>query len=400
MLSQRTKDHDEANALTRAVARARAEGASSLVDLTVGNPTTASLPYPRDAILAALAHRDALVYEPAPLGVAAAREAAAGAFARLDVTIDPRRVVVVASTSEAYAALMKILCDPGDQMLVPAPSYPLLTWLARFEGVELVPYPLVYADRWHVDLDRVRELVSPRTRAIVVVAPNNPTGSYLSREELAGLASLGLPIVSDEVFAPYPLVGRPEDTAREALAPHGLSVSAQDVADAAPMVFSLSGLSKLAGLPQMKAGWIGVSGDRDRVRDALSRLELVLDVTLSVSAPIQHALGAILEATAPLTAAIGARIRENLRALREETKGGAVSVLHAEGGWYAMLRLPETRSDEAWALDLLEHTSVLAHPGYLFDVTRGAHLVVSLLTEEPALRDGARRIRARVDAIA
>ena len=401
MLSRRTQEHRAENALTAALARERArEGKlAAIVDLTTSNPTTAGLPYARGALQASLSRPGALVYEPAPLGLPIAREAAARAFASTSVDIDPSRVAVMASTSEAYGALLKVLCDVGDAVLVPAPSYPLLAWLARFEGVELIPYPLVYADRWHVDLDAVRARVTERTRAIFVVSPNNPTGSYLARGELEALAAIGLPIVSDEVFAPYPLVGREDQPLRDALAEHGLAASALDVRHAAPLVFSLSGLSKLAGLPQMKAAWIGVGGTDALARDALSRLELVCDVYLSVSAPTQHALGALLDASDGVTRAIRARTRKNLARLRAVMQAApSCSVLHAEGGWYAMVRVPETRSDEAWALSLLEGERVYVHPGYFFDVARGAMLVVSLLCPEAALEEGARRIARHVEA--
>lgn len=364
----------EENALTRALAETRT-GDRAFLDLTVSNPTTAGLVYDERAILAALAAPGALVYEPHPLGLARAREAVA---ARFGVSAD--HVAITASTSEAYAVLFKLFCDPGDEVLIPSPSYPLLDWLASFESVKLVPYPLVYAGGWHIDLDALRAAITPRTRAIVVVAPNNPTGSYLGREELEALLDLDLPLVSDEVFATYPL--------RE------LGDRARTVAGITRgLAFSLSGLSKLVALPQMKLGWIVAAGEPARVDAAMDRLELVLDAYLSVGAPVQHALPELLRVGELTADAVRARIRTNLAAASAVARENPlVTQLDVEGGWYVTWRVPETMSDEEWALALVREESVYVHPGYFFDMTRGAHLVLSLLTPERDFAAGLRRI--------
>ncbi|MBX3192195.1 MAG: pyridoxal phosphate-dependent aminotransferase [Labilithrix sp.] len=383
--SLRTARDDAPNALFVALDRARAAG-ERLLDLTTSNPTTAGIPHDASAILAAIADPRSLVYAPEPLGLPSAREAAAATFASHGATVDPSRVALTASTSEAYAVLFKVLCDPGDEILVPAPSYPLLGFLAEFESVALRTYPLVHAGRWHVDLEALRAAISPRTKAIVVVSPNNPTGSYLGEEELERMLDLDLPIVSDEVFATYPMSERvPEGrVATVAGATRGL-------------VFALSGLSKLAALPQMKLGWIGVSGAEDLAARAMRRLELVLDAYLSVGTPVQHALPAILSSRAAAEDAIRARARENLRALRAIMKEApSASVLDVEGGWYAIVRVPDMKTDERWALDLAVRDHVAVQPGYFFDMDRGAHLVVSLLTPEPVFAEGAARLAARV----
>lgn len=374
------------NALGRAVARRRLEGQSpDFLDLTVSNPTTAGLPYAADAIGRALGTSRALVYEPEPLGLPAARAVVAAEYAPQGLEVSPSRVAITASTSEAYAVLFKMLCDPGDEVLVPVPSYPLLAWLASFEGVELRTYPLEYAGRWHIDLGALARAVTPRTRAIVVVTPNNPTGSFLGRDELDAMLDLGLPIVSDEVFARYPLTAQaPADRVDSALrAKHGL-------------VFALSGLSKLAGLPQMKLGWIACGGDDARAAEAMERLETVLDAYLSVGAPVQHALPDLLRAGEITANAIRERTRANLATVRAISGSSSMTVLDVEGGWYATIRVPETQSDEQWALALVEEDGVYVHPGYFFDMTRGAHLVVSLITPEADLRAGMERIAARV----
>lgn len=390
--SARTAQHDEPNALAAAVAEVRATRGVTLLDLTVGNPTSAGLPYAANEILEALADPRGLVYAPEPLGTFAARDAVARDWSARGIAIDASRIALTASTSEAYGVLFKLLCDPGDEVLVPAPSYPLLGFLAAFESVRLVPYPLVYAGRWHVDLAALRAAVGPRTRAIVVVSPNNPTGSYLGVEELLAMLDLGLPIVSDEVFATYPLAGAPDGV------PEGRIASVVGAGASRGLVFALSGLSKLAALPQMKLGWIGVGGDPALAVRAMARLELVLDTYLSVATPVQHALATILRTRAVVEDAIRTRTRTNLRTLRElSARAPSASVLDVEGGWYAMLRVPDTRSDEDWALDLVLRDHVHVQPGYFFDMSRGAHLVLSLLTPEDTFAEGVKRIAARIE---
>jgi len=365
------------NRLSLALARARQEE-RVILDLTESNPTRAGLPYARATILDALASADALLYEPSPFGLWSAREAVAR-----ELEVDPARIVLTASTSEAYAFLFKLLCDPGDEVLVPVPSYPLFEHLARLEAVRAVPYRLAYDGRWHVDVDSLRDAVSPRTRAIVTVSPNNPTGSYLKHAELAALSSLGLPIVSDEVFASYPLR---EDPTRATSA-----LEAQGT-----LVFALGGLSKLAALPQMKLAWIAVGGDAPDLTDAMARLEVLADAFLSVGTPVQHALPHLLASRGPAEGAIQTRTRTNLELLRSRVSGTAGTLLDVEGGWYATLRIPATRSEETWALELLEQDGVYVHPGHFFDFEREAYLVLSLLTPEPTFAEGVSRIVTRL----
>lgn len=369
------------NALTRALERARAAG-RAVLDLTVSNPTRANLPYPEEEIRAALGRAESLIYQPEALGLPEARRAVSAHYADLGLTVPAERIALTASTSEAYAVLFKLLADPGDEILVPSPSYPLFGLLASFEAVALASYPLVYAGSWHVDLDALRARVGPRTRAIVVVAPNNPTGQYLSDHELEALLDLDVPIISDEVFSAYPLEAAPREGRITSVA--GATRS---------LVFALSGLSKFAALPQMKLGWVAAAGDPARVREAMDGLELLLDAYLSVGAPVQHALPALLGATRAVRDAIRERARRNLRVLRQSIpKAAPLSVLDVEGGWYAIVRVPETCTDEAWAIDLLETRGVLVHPGYFFDMHRGAHLVLSLLTPERDFAEGVRRM--------
>lgn len=377
MFSRRT-DHDDApNPLAAAVAAARTSG-RALLDLTISSPADAGLGPGAEAILAPLGDPRALRYEPRPFGLDEAREAAARALGLV-----AERVVLTASTSEAYAFAFAILADPGDSVLVPRPSYPLLEWLARLSGVSLVPYDLRYDGSWYLDRASVREAVTAGARALVCVSPNNPTGSWLTEEDREFLLDLGLPLVVDEVFAAYPLE-------RAGVPLHAPSTRG--------LVFRLSGLSKLAALPQMKLGFLGLEGGDAEVREALRRLELVADTFLSVSTPIQLAAKRWLEAAAEMRPAIVARCRGNLATLDEELAGSAAHRLHAEAGWYAIVRFPDLIDEEELALRLLE-AGVITQPGFYFDLPFRPCVVVSLLAAPETFREGARRMRATLDAL-
>jgi alanine-synthesizing transaminase len=383
MFSSRSSVDLSLNPLAIALARARA-ASRPVLDLTESNPTRAGLPYAAEPILAALARPASLVYEPAPFGIPSAREAVARELWSADRALEGSRVILTASTSEAYAFLFKLLCDPGDEVLVPVPSYPLFEHLARLECVRAVPYRIAYDGAWHVDLESARHAVTARTRAVVVVSPNNPTGSYLKRAELQALAALGLPMVSDEVFARYPLK---EDATR--------ARSALEATDA-PLVFALGGLSKLAALPQLKLAWIAVGGQAARAGRAMERLEVIADAFLSVGAPVQHALPQLLASSTVTRGAIGERTRRNLALVRDAARGSPISLLDVEGGWYATLRVPATKSEMDWALTLLDQDDVHVHPGHFFDFEAEAYLVVSLLTPEAVFREAVTRILQRV----
>jgi alanine-synthesizing transaminase len=375
------------NRLTVAEQALRSRGVP-LIDLTETNPTRVHLPYPAECP-SALASPAALGYDPMPFGLRAAREAVADELRRSGTPVDPTRVILTASTSEAYTFLFKLLCDPGDQVLVPVPSYPLFEHLTRLELVDVRPYPLEYHGTWSVDFDRLDRALTPRTRAVLVVSPNNPTGSLLDRRDLDGLAERcadrGLALVGDEVFADYLLQPR-EDRAR---------VLDQDRA----LTFSLGGLSKAAGLPQMKLGWMAAGGPSALVEAALARLEIICDSFLSVSTPVQLAAAALLDAGGEIRRLISERIERNLRALAGLVlEHPSCSVLRVEGGWSAVVRVPATRPEETLVLDLLERDHVLVHPGYFFDFPHEAFLVISLLPEPDAFTEGIRRMLARAQA--
>lgn len=386
--SDRSAHEATPNALSIALDAARAAG-RSLYDLTVSNPTRAGLPYDDAAIMRALASPDTLDYAPDALGLLRAREAIANDLRAHGVSgAHAAHIVLTASTSEAYSFVLKVLCDAGDDVLAPEPSYPLLAHLAALEGVRLTPYPLRYDGDWHIDLDALARARGPRTRAILIVSPNNPTGSYVKRAELRAIAALGLPIVADEVFARYPL--RAAQTAY---------VSAAH--DAEVLTFAMSGLSKLAGLPQLKLAFTHVAGPAADVHAALQRLELVGDTFLSVSAPIAHALPALLDARVVTERAIHARVRHNYAALRALVGAHSpATLLSAEAGWYACLRLPNVLSDEAWCLRFLADDGVVAQPGFFFDFADDAHIVVSLLTEEAVFDAGVVLLLSRVAILA
>ncbi len=373
------------NALARLVGARRRAGASN-VDLTQTKEKRAGFAYPAH-LRAPLPDARALEYDPQPLGLWAGRAAAAADFRRRGIVISADRVALTSSTSEAYALLFKLLCDAGDHVLVPQPSYPLFAHLTQMESVIAVPYSLEYHGAWRIDLDSVRAAAGDRVRAILIVSPNNPTGSLLHRDDLAALAELAsaraLPLIGDEVFADYRLDPSPAST-------HVLA--ATDV-----LTFSLGGLSKSAGLPQLKLGWIGFGGPSAKVDDALAAYEIVADTYLSVSTPVQAAAAELIERGAAIRAQILARVKRNLASLRAQAASfPAAAVLPVEGGWSAVLQVPSMASEEALVLDLLEQDGILVHPGYFFDFAREAFIVVSLLVEPSAFDTAIARVLPRV----
>lgn len=386
MFSARLPLGSSPNPLSRALDRLQA-GEIPYLDLTESNPTRVGLEYPPD-LLEPLADARGLVYRPAPLGLPAAREAVAGEFARRGVAVPPERIALTASSSEAYGLLFKLLCDPGDRVLVPVPSYPLFEHLTRLEGVEADAYGLRHDGAWELDLAGLRAAVTPRTRAVLVVSPNNPTGSILARRELEGVAALcaerSLALIGDEVFADYLLCPRPGGVS---------SVMEQDRA----LAFSLGGLSKSVGLPQLKLGWIGVGGPADLVGPAREGLEFLGDSYLSVATPVQLAAPALLARGAAIREQIQRRTRENLARLKGAVAAHpACRLLSPEGGWCAVLQVPAVRSEEAMALELLEQERILVHPGYFYDFPREGFLVLSLLPAEAAFAEALPRLLARV----
>jgi len=368
------------NRVATALQAARSRG-ERLLDLTVSNPTVVGVPY-APGVLEPLSNGD-VAYDPDPLGLESAREAVAALWHERGVRAEPARIVMTASTSEAYAFAFKLFCDPGDEVLVPSPSYPLFEHLARLEGVTPVPYRLGYDGAWFIDTAAVEHAISAKTRAIVIVSPNNPTGSFVKRDELRALEKLGLPLISDEVFGDYALVDDPR-RARSALEAEGA------------LVLALDGLSKLAGLPQVKLAFMTLGGPARLVEQAMLRLELIADTFLSPSTPVQRALPALLRLRTVTADALRARAVDNVRRLRTALEASSVTVLPVEGGWTAVLRLPATRTDEEWTLALLER-GVVVQPGYFFDFDGPPHLVVSLITDPATFAEGIERLVGCVD---
>jgi alanine-synthesizing transaminase len=373
------------NPLTRLLAEKRRQGARVL-DLTESNPTRAGFLYPPD-MLRGLDQPRALRYEPEPAGAREAREAVAGYYAARGCQVDASRILLTASTSEAYAYLFKRLTNPGDNVLVPRPSYPLFDYLANMESVEVRHYPLVYHGGWAIDLERLAAAVNGRTRAVVVVDPNNPTGSYVKLAELEALVQLcrdrEIALISDEVFADYAFAPDPDRAGTLAHVTNCLA-------------FSMSGLSKIAGLPQMKLGWIVASGPAELRRQAFEKLEWIADTYLSVGTPVQCAAGGLLEAGEAVQRQIRERCAAQLAWAREALAGSAGNILAVEGGWYITVQVPRTHSEEEWTLNLLARQEVLVQPGFFYDFETEAYLIVSLLPAPEIFRQGIGRLRRQL----
>ncbi|HSN98127.1 MAG TPA: pyridoxal phosphate-dependent aminotransferase [Candidatus Nanopelagicales bacterium] len=379
------------NRLAAVLAEARAAG-QTLVDLTEGNPTRCGI-IDTTPLVALLGHPRGIHYEPQPLGHPDARAAVARYYEERGLDVEPGRVVLSASTSEAYGWILKLLAERGDEILVPSPSYPLFEYLACLEDVGLTPYPLIREEGWRIDLGALERAAGPRARAVVLVHPNNPTGSFARRDEAEALASFaafrGLALIVDEVFG---------DHAHGPLPPDRLPSFAGREGQEGALTFVLSGLSKVVALPQLKLGWIAVSGPEALVAEAMQRLEVIADTYLSVATPVQLALPEILAARAPIQAAILARVRANLAALDAALagSGGAARRLPVDGGWYAILEVPRLHDEDGWVELLIREEGVIVHPGYFFEMPRDGFLVVSLLPEPAAFAEAARRLVGRV----
>ena len=370
MFSSRLRQAAGPNRLAVALQRRRAAGLS-VFDLTLSNPTQAGLTYPC-GMLTPLADDRSLCYQPEPFGMLSARRVVSDDLARLGVSVAADRTVLTASTSEAYSLLFKLLCDAGDAVLAPRPSYPLIEHLAALDAVSLEHYHLEFHRRWELDIGELRAKARDRrVRAIIMISPNNPTGSVFTHDELDAVAAIArehdLAIISDEVFADYAIgSGRPSSALRQEQA----------------LTFALGGLSKSVGLPQVKLGWMAIGGPSGLVEDAMERLETICDAYLSVSTSVQVAVSDLLKAGTSVRAQIQERVRGNYQHLAEVAAAHpACAVLPVEAGWYAVVQIPNLASEETVVLDLLDTAGVLVHPGYFFDFEREAFLVVSLLPQ-------------------
>jgi alanine-synthesizing transaminase len=370
------------NSYALAIEAARLAGAT-LLDLTVSNPTECGFDFDSQSILAALARAESLRYDPQPQGLLSAREAVARYYAELPraETLDPRRILLTVSTSEAYSFLFRLLCNPGDEVLIAQPSYPLFEFLADVQDVQLRTCDLFYDHGWHFDMGLERA-IGDRTRAVLIVNPNNPTGSFVHAQELEALAQLcrerELALISDEVFLDYSVEGG-----------EGHSIVAVDEC----LSFTLSGLSKISCLPQIKLAWIVANGPPQLLKSASERLEVIADTYLSVNAQVQHALPALLEQRHRIKPQLLSRIRANLARLYAALSAAPhVERLRVEGGWYAVLRVPVLGSDEELAIRLVERENVLIHPGHFYNFPGEGYLVLSLITPEATFSEGVARL--------
>src|SRR6266568_626430 len=387
MFARRTNWNLSTNRYSLALESARLRG-DTLLDLTASNPTTVGLRFENERILRALQHPNALTYEPASKGILPAREAVAAYYAGREIKLSPEQIILTVSTSEAYSYCFRLLCDPGDQVLVPSPSYPLFEFLADIQDVELVPYELVYDHGWQIEFESLRRAITPRSRAIMVVHPNNPTGHFTRSWELERLNALcresDLALIADEVFLDYGITGETP-----------LSFAANDGA----LTFTLSGLSKICALPQIKVAWVAANGPREIVRTAVERLDVIADTYLSPNAPVQWAIPELLETRQEIQCQLRERVLCNLHELDTQLANARMTTrLSLDAGWYAVLRTPATRSDEDVAIALLEQERVIIHPGHFFDFPGAGYLVASLIAPEKDFREGIGRMLRAMDA--
>ena len=369
MFSTRTNWPLSRNPFTLALDELRVCGVP-ILDLTASNPTQCGFHYDDGAILSAFQNPATLSYDPQPKGTLAARcEVARYYLDDHQTTVDPESLFLSTSTSEAYSYVFRLLCNPGDELLLPKPSYPLFEFLANLQDVRLVPYSLAYAQGWFIDFQSLERAITPRTRAILLVHPNNPTGSYVQPEELARLNALcqkhNLALIVDEVFLDFSFETPPRKTF---------------AANSEALTFTLSGLSKISALPQMKIAWLVATGPSPLARPALDRLEIIADTYLSLSAPAQAALPVLLAQRHSLRQQLLDRVRENRAQLQSLLRTqSACELLHADAGWYAVLRVPAQLSDEDLAIRLLRKHRVLVHPGHFYDFPANGYLVLSLI---------------------
>jgi alanine-synthesizing transaminase len=377
MFADRTNWNLAQNRLSDALARHRASG-HPLLDLTASNPTQCGFSYDTEAMLRALSNPAALAYDPDPSGLKPARSAVAEYYGDRGLKISIEDILLTTSTSEAYSFAFRLLCNSGDELLVPSPSYPLFGFLAELHDVRLVRYPLIFDHGWQIDFHALERAITPRTRGMIVLHPNNPTGHFVKPEEAARLneicAARQIAIIADEVFLDFPLVERQP---------------ASFAANAGALTFTMSGLSKISGLPQMKAAWLITSGPEPLKLQAIARLEIIADTYLSMNAPVQLAIPAFLAQRHDFQQQLMARVRKNLAELDRQLSGkNTCSRLPVEGGWNAVLRVPATRLDEDLAIDLLTSKGVYVHPGHFYDFPAEGYLVVSLITPEQVFAEG------------
>ncbi|HEY2394014.1 MAG TPA: pyridoxal phosphate-dependent aminotransferase [Candidatus Angelobacter sp.] len=379
MFADRTNWNLKPNRLAEALERHKSSG-RKLLDLSASNPTECGFSYNAPAIMRALCSPASLQYHPDPRGVKSARQAVSAYYSARGEHVSIDELLLTASTSEAYSFVFRLLCNPGDELLIPTPSYPLFDFLADVNDIKLIRYPLFYDHGWHIDLHALKQAITPRTRGMILVHPNNPTGHFTKPEEIVQLneicAANQMAIIADEVFLDFSLAAPQKSF----------------VANSAALTFTMSGISKISGLPQMKFAWLAVNGPEEVKREALARLEMIADTYLSLNAPIQLAAPVLLQQRSTFQQQLIGRVRNNLAELDAQlAQARKVNRLEVEGGWYAVLRIPATQPDEELAIELLEKHDVYVHPGHFYDFPGDGYMIVSLITPEADFSEGLRR---------
>lgn len=385
MFASRTNWNLQPNRLAEALERHKSSG-RRLLDLSASNPTECGFKYDAAAIKRSLCAPASLQYRPDPKGLKSARQAVSDYYAEHGEAVAIDDLILTASTSEAYSFIFRLLCNPGDELLIPTPGYPLFDFLADVNDVTLVRYRLFYDHGWHIDMHALKQAITPRTRGVIIVHPNNPTGHFTRPEEVAELNQIctanQMAIIADEVFLDFSL-----GAAQKSF-----------VANAGALTFTMSGVSKISGLPQMKFAWLAVSGPEDTKREALARQEMIADTYLSLNAPIQLAAPVLLQQRKQFQQQLMARVRANLAELDAQfAEKQHVSRLTVEGGWYAVLRIPATRPDEELAIELLQKHDVYVHPGHFYDFPGDGYLIVSLITPRQDFSEGLRRVLSAIE---
>lgn len=383
--SKRTDWQFQKNSLAIAFERLK-KSKIPVTDLTASDPTRCSFNYLKPALLRSFSNPKNLRYQPNPTGLFETRKSIAQNYKKNKINIKPNQIILTASTSEAYSFLFRLLAEPGDEVLCPRPSYPLFNFLAQLNDVQLRHYSLIYDGGWEIDLESLKRTYGPKTKAIILVNPNNPTGSYAKKQELREIVDFArthkIALISDEVFSDFYFDG------------HKKSVTS--LAATSPYLgFTLNGISKTIGLPQMKLAWIAVNGESSILNSALERLEIIADTYLSVNTPVQNALPAWLKLKPKIQSEIRTRLNKNRKFLQNSIENHSCSLLESDGGWYAILRLPQLKTEEEWCLEFLEKDRVFVHPGYFFDFEKEAYIIVSLLPPVKTFQEGIHKVLKR-----
>ena len=382
MFSKRTQWTTIPNRISLLVEQKRRRG-ETIIDLTESNPTICGFDYPEKEILSALSQESVMKYKPEPRGLLQAREALSAYYTSFGIYINPEQIVFTSSTREAYSFLFKLLCNVGDNVLIPRPSYPLLEFLSQINDIEPKQYRLIYDGEWHIDFESLKMNLTNRTKAILLVHPNNPTGSYITQKEFDEICNLAAEhqcaIIIDEVFLPYSINS---DNPKQYIL---------EIPDSV-LTFSLNGISKLIGLPQLKLSWIIIQGNSQFRAEVLNRLDILTDTFLSVNTPVQFALPTLLKYAPDIQKQILSRIRSNYTSLLNCFAQSKGSILNTEGGWYGILKLPQKQSDEDLILEFLMKANILLFAGHLFELEQHSTVITSLLPPTNTLQEALREI--------